>query len=381
MNDDGIDGRAPLPLPSESSDEVGAFPAKDETAPAAEPVPTAMGDIFSSVVTLPSDPSSVEFRHAIQALRSNFEDRLAYNSMICDQLAMRGVAPGASNVLDVGAWGTKSAVIADVRIWYACLSARLSAQHASIPEVARRQANQLLEQLWSLAAQTAMEPYDALQKDMVSMQSSLDLQIQEANELRQRHEAQLQQMQAAIEAGKSDLRSARAALEEAQDALSVRDQRVNELKNSIASAALAHRDALLEQGRVHAAEVRRAQEATALERAALVAERDRLSGELVRQRDGFEARLATKEHQSREDAKAHALALDRARQDVREANTRADAKMTEAVKLREEAFALREQISQLQVASAKIDMELARLKAEKNDGQNGMGAPLASSSP
>lgn len=338
-------------------------PSADESARVAEP--GAMSDLFSNLVALPPDPSSVDFRQAIQALRSNFEERQTYNNMVCDQLAMRGMPPNGSNVLDVGGWGTKSAVVADVRNWYASLALRLSAQHAAIPEAARRQANQLFEQLWSLAVQTAMNPYTALQQDMVGLQARLDLQTQEANELRRRHDTQLQQMQFAIDEGTSELRSVRAALEGAQDAVRVRDRRVNELENSISLSALAHRDALLEQGRVHATEVRQVQEAAAHERATLVTERDRLSDELARQRDAYEVRLATKEAQSREDAKAHALALDRARQDVREANARADAKMNEAVKLREETFALREQISQLQVASAKIEMELARVRAEK----------------
>lgn len=341
-------------------------PGPDESATAAEP--GAMSDLFSSLVALPSDPSSVDFRQAIQALRSNFEERQAYNNMVCDQLAMRGLPPNGSNVLDVGGWGTKSAVVADVRNWYAALALRLSAQHAAIPEAARRQANQLFEQLWSLAVQTAMDPYTALQQDMVGLQARLDLQTQEANELRRRHDTQLQQMQVASDEGKSELRSVRAALEVAQNAVSLRDQRVSELEHSISIAALAHRDALLEQGRAHAAEVSRVQEAASLERVALVAERDRLGEELARQRVAYDARSATKEDQAREDAKAHALALDRARQDVREANARADAKMAEAGKLREEIYSLREQISQLQVVNAKLEMEMFRIKSEKKDG-------------
>ena len=323
--------------------------------------------LFSKSVSLPVDPASVEFRQAIQSLRQNFGNRQAYNSMICDQLAMRGLPPNGSNVLDIGSWGTKSSVISDVRSWYANLASRLSSQHAAIPEGTRRQANQLIEQLWNIAVQTAIAPYRALQDDMVSLRAELDTQNHQAHELSLRHEAQLLQMQSVIDEKNSELQSARAALERIQIAIFERDQRVSELENSIATAALAHRDALLEQGSAHVAEVRRLQEAAALERAAIVAERDRLHDELQRQREAFEARLATKDDQSRGDAKAHAMALDRARQDVREANARADAKMTEAVQLREATFALREEISQLQIENARIQMELARVKAEKKE--------------
>lgn len=122
-------------------------------------VETGKPQLFAAVsLELGPDPESLEFAEGLQQLRPLYEHRQTFNFMVCDQLALRGLPPNGKNVLTAGRWGTASAVAADVRAWYTGLAARLTADHARIPEALKRGANSLLEQMWNLVLEAYTAP-------------------------------------------------------------------------------------------------------------------------------------------------------------------------------------------------------------------------------
>lgn len=89
-------------------------------------------------------------------VRASFgRNRQDYNFAVCDALAAAGISPTGRNLLRVGKWGTNASVLADVQSWYQTLATRLRDLESSVPLPARRQANILLEQLFSIAQEAS----------------------------------------------------------------------------------------------------------------------------------------------------------------------------------------------------------------------------------
>lgn len=283
---------------------------------------TGIARAFSEAAALPGDPNSAEFVRAVRALRQHFESRQDFNAMVCDQLAMRGVPPNGSNVLEISSWGTKSAVIADVRAWYAGLAHRLNDQYAQIPEASRRQANALLESLWALATKAAVGPIYDLQQQLVGALARADaLQAQYAQTEKDRakekglYEQELALLRRSIaEASEATRIKLQAAAQAEQEKLA----RIDDLTRSIAQANLEFRDQRLALEVQHRDQIQQLQSQFTTERNDLILQMQSVSKELSATRALMDRRLEEKDAQARSDATAHLLAIDRARQDARE---------------------------------------------------------------
>lgn len=324
--------------------------------------------LFQSPALLPSDATSVEFKNAIRGLRQHHPERILYNCMICDQLAMRGIHPNGANVLDTGQWGTRSDVVADVRAWYAALAKRLTPQYAAIPEAFRRSANQLLEQMWALSLDAANEPLACMKSELEETHSHIQsLQEQVHNLQLALEQAQLQSAQeleqhaAALAHAGEQLNDAHTRIEQEQSVCAQLRLGIANFESSIATQALDHQRALREQAQQNASEIRLLTEASAKERTDLILAHESslraMQGKLTELQSRLEESMRLREDQARQDARTHALSLDKARMDVREANARADSATAMAVKLREEKFDLREKISQLELDKARLERE------------------------
>lgn len=83
--------------------------------------------------------------------KAGYQKRQAFSEGICDQLMASGLQPSGAAVLRLGRWGNAGSIASDVADWYRSLASRLTAADALIPPPARRQATELVEQLWRLA--------------------------------------------------------------------------------------------------------------------------------------------------------------------------------------------------------------------------------------
>ena len=165
----------------------------DESSSDAQSDLSAVSFLNPANLSLPADASAPEFTDQLQALRSQFEDRTSFNFMVCDELARRGIPPNSNSVLKVSKWGSSNSVASDVRAWYASLARRLQASHANIPDAARTRANQLFEQLWTLALSLSVEPFTQ--------------RIRETQELAQKTESQRAQLAAVRDRLRGDVDS------------------------------------------------------------------------------------------------------------------------------------------------------------------------------
>lgn len=297
---------------------------------------------------LPPDPATPEFGAGVQALRPYFPERTAYNEMVCDQLAFRGVAPNGQNVLDTGKWGTKRDVGADVRGWYAKLSARLADGDAKIPETAKREANQLIEQLWSLACQAAAAPLqgelDALRQKLLDAEKAHAADQQEWQSQRDALSEQVESLSAAADAlrAEAEVLSAKSAADAG---------RIVELNRLIADKALEHQSQISEIERSHSAKVEQLQAQAAEAQGALHQQNQQLQGLLREER----ARVDSLSRQ-------HALAIDAFRVDLRSANERADRALQNIEGERTTGNGLREQLSSAAIEQAKSTQEIGHLR-------------------
>jgi len=297
---------------------------------------------------LPADPATPEFGAGVQALRTYFPERTAYNEMVCDQLAFRGVAPNGQNVLDTGKWGTKRDVGADVRGWYAKLSARLADGDAKIPETAKREANQLIEQLWALACQAAAAP---LQGDLDALRQKL----LDAEKVHAEDQQEWQSQRDALSEQVATLSAAAEALRAETEVLNAKsaadDQRIVDLNRLIADKALEHQSQISEIERAHSAKVEQLQAQAAAVQAGLQQQNQQLQGLLHEER-------ARTDSLSRQ----HALSVDAFRVDLRSANDRADRALQAVEGERATANGLREQLSSAAIEQARATQEIGHLR-------------------
>jgi len=157
--------------------------------------PTGFDHLFGELVNLPKDANSEAFRSAIQVARQYFRTRRNFNLMVCEQLAMRAITPTTALVLEIGKWGSKAHVASDVEDWRTQLANRLDTAQAKIPEAVRKQANDLLESIWNLAAQVTASPLKAAAERMEALQRDLIRTTQES----QSHQATISQLEAEIQ--------------------------------------------------------------------------------------------------------------------------------------------------------------------------------------
>lgn len=339
---------------SQSTDGV----ADDQALPAGAEAPLGPSDelagelplpLESASLDLPSDPEGPDFSAALQGLRPLYENRTSFNFMVCDQLAMRGVPPNGRNVQIASRWGNPAAIGADVKAWYAGLSTRLSSEHAKIPEAVKRGANGLLEQMWSLVLKAVQEP---AQERINELHAELQGSIVELANAKERNEA------LATLAEETRLEGIKVA-DELKDKLSsaavrveVLDAQVRSLNDSISQAAVEHQrelrvvsakyeEQMLGERRSHQDDLRRAAEDLAQANGLINKERDRLDAA----------------------AREHALAVDRFRQDVKEANQRADAAVLATAQAKGQVETLKDQVSAAEIRVARIEQEHAAERA------------------
>lgn len=303
---------------------------------------------------LPADPESIEFAQALQALKPLFGSRTEYNFMVCDQLALRGMSPNGLNVRKAGSWGAPVAVGADVKTWYTALSARLSSEHAKIPEASRRAANSLLEQLWTLAQDGVGSPLaEKLAQAEATLATERDAHLEVLHHVQQEHQAELESMRQAAEEACNELNSLHVDVSQTRaDLADVRRHEaalvaeVATLRSSIADAALAHEREKREMAQVHQAsmqEMRTESKAAAQEHA--------------RAETVLREQLQAERNRLDEASKAHALSLDGFRQDLRAAVQRGDQALAAIAQEKAAASELREQLASATVERSKLERQ------------------------
>jgi predicted nucleic acid-binding Zn-ribbon protein len=300
---------------------------------------------------IPQDAESIEFAQALQALKHLFESRTEYNFMVCDQLALRGVSPNGLNVRKAGSWGAPVAVGADVRAWYTALSSRLSSEHAQIPEAAKRAANSLIEQLWTLATQSVSTPLqqriEAASQELTAVQNKhkTECEAWAAEQAR----AQEREVSLALELEEAQSHAAimRQENERLYEHLQTAQKKIDELTRSIADASLAH-----EQEKRQMLE--RQEKLLAEASARMLAVSEQHAKELAIEQE----RTRTERDASAASARAHALSLDGFRQDLRAATARGDRLMDDLSKAQAAVAELRERASSKDIEMARILKDL-----------------------
>src|ERR1035437_7436454 len=225
----------PLPAEQESSDI-------DEAVARAPVSAQRERQLQELGLRLPQHWNTTQFTEALQEIRkTQFKpgERTLYNHLVCQELARRGEPPNSANVLKCGAWGSSLHVAVDVRSWYAALASKLASRQPNIPDGARRQANELVEQLWSIAYEKAREPLQlqatALREELAAAQQVLadsEVLIKQLQDAKERDTAQLRAME-------GELTGATGALAQLREQSTAQ---IAELNTSIAARALEHRN-------------------------------------------------------------------------------------------------------------------------------------------
>lgn len=315
-------------------------------------------------LALPADPTSPGFASGIQASRGRFSGRPAYNAYICDQLSMRGIAPNASNVLEIGRWGSKGAVSADVRNWYAGLGARLSERNADIPQAARRAANELIESLWGMAKESARGPLDLANVEISRLGSIVvHLKNELASSEQQRATLNAEYANAMI-AHQVNIEALQARIATLDD--QVRGQRVayDDLVRSTAQAALDHMAEIQKTKDDAASQLRKRQEEHEVALSVLRSDLQKLN-----------ERWQDKSAELTSALREHTLAIDSHRQDAREAGRRADKAMQDADALRGRLDAVRDALASANIENAKLALKNSTLQSELHAALADKGLP------
>ncbi len=346
---------------------------------------------------LPEDASSRAFLEAVRALRSAFERRQDYNAFICTQLAARGVVPNSTLVLDIGAWGSKGDVSADVKAWFSQIVRHSADAQFAVPPALRRPALRLLEQLWALAAQAATEQ---IEHDRKQSLNAFESQRQELEEMRRRlieadHNLQaltLQRDSAASLA--ADLRQQLDRLLQRFEAVQAKaDAEVASLRKEAERERQNHRDELQQLRLAHERAMQDLQSNHDARVAALTNGFEQETVALKGRIESLEQSLAQMEREAKvaadqaaQHARMMALTIDRARQDAMAAAERAleaqrritevNAKLVEA-ELR--AATLERDLAQERARSAALEqtVKAATEKAEKK----APGSPQSKAAP
>lgn len=294
---------------------------------------------------LPADPDSDEFAAALQQLKAQYSERSAYNFMVADQLAKRGVAPNGMNVRLAGKWGNANAVTADVKAWYAGLAIRLSAEHAKVPEAVRRGANELIEQMWSLLSQAVQGPatkkLQALEEELATTTAQLAEERTRAEKLAQDVQAIADEAAEKIVANEQEIAALSAKAEDLAG-------QVTQLRESIAQAALAHQQEMRTQASGYESQMLTERRALQEEARAAASEAAAANARLQQER----TRLDTA-------TQSHALAIDKFRQDVKEANQRADAASAATAKAMVQIDCLKDQLAAAAIREARLQQDFS----------------------
>lgn len=294
---------------------------------------------------LPADPDSDEFAAALQQLKAQYSERSAYNFMVADQLAKRGVAPNGMNVRLAGKWGNANAVTADVKAWYAGLAIRLSAEHAKVPEAVRRGANELIEQMWSLLSQAVQGPatkkLQALEEELATTTAQLAEERTRAEKLAQDIQAIADEAAEKIVANEQEIAALSAKAEDLAG-------QVTQLRESIAQAALAHQQEMRTQASGYESQMLAERRALQEEARAAASEAAAANARLQQER----TRLDTA-------TQSHALAIDKFRQDVKEANQRADAASAATAKAMVQIDGLKDQLAAAAIREARLQQDFS----------------------
>lgn len=345
------------------ADESPDLQGAESTDPEAQDQDTAaqVGPIpfEAAAADLPADPESIEFAQALQALKPLFGSRTEYNFMVCDQLALRGMSPNGLNVRKAGSWGAPVAIGADVKAWYTALSARLSSEHAKIPEASRRSANSLLEQLWTLAQEGVGSPLaEKLAEAETALATERDAHLTAMATTQQEHRAELESLrQAAAEAANElnslhvDISQTRADLADTRRDNEALVAEVATLRSSIAEAALTHEREKREMAQAHEVAMQ-----------GLRAEAKDAAQEHARSEAALREQLAAERTRLDEASKAHALTLDGFRQDLRAAMQRGDQALAANAQEKAVASELREQLASATVERSKLERQASDAK-------------------
>ena len=302
-------------------------------------------------MTLPLDATEEQLQATVRSLRQYFETRTEYNFMVADMLASRGIPPNGANVLATGGWGNSSSAAADIKLWYAGLAARLSAGHAAIPDAVRRNANSLIEQLWALANSSTREPLIKISEELTGVKASLasrELEsaqgLERENELASKLETQSAQSQVQIASLKEQIATRQTEIDGLHD-------QVSELRSSIASTALLHRQAVRDLQDQAQAEL-------AKQLARQQQEHRQAENALQAKLDAAIALVNEKAAQIEHIQRQQALALDQYRQDAREAGARADKAHQTTERVRAQLDAAKEQLTSAEINAAKLEQQL-----------------------
>lgn len=334
-----------------STDQIANEHDQDPEAQAgAAAAESGLPELFAAVsLELGPDPESQEFAEGIQQLRPMYEHRQTFNFMVCDQLALRGLPPNGKNVLTAGRWGTASAVAADVRAWYTGLAARLTADHARIPEALKRGANGLLEQMWNMVLEAYTSPANARIRDLDGMLQATRAELEQARTAAEEAREDARAARADRERVEADLKSQLAL---ANDDVARMRAEIARLQASIAEAAMQHERDRKELEQVHRERVDAIERAHAEVIARHLSDLANLQCNLQRERERNE-----------EQNKAHALAIDGFRQDVRDAHRRADAAQAQAAKEKARADEKVDELSQAELRAARAEMLTSELRS------------------
>lgn len=184
--------------------------------------------------------------------RSAFTNRRDYNLAVCDRLASHGIAPLTGVLRRLGGRGTSTSQDEDVRAWYATIATRLGNLEAKIPLGARRQANGLIEQLWTAATREVEERHAApLRNELASAQEAVATGLARIQELeaslqveRERSSTLSRELEAAANRYRDDTERFQQQVDTARQELATdreRHQRETDtLRSDAAQAANAH---------------------------------------------------------------------------------------------------------------------------------------------
>lgn len=323
---------------------------------------TPVGPFDSAPLALAQDIDAPAFSQGLQLLRARYTTRTGFNFLVCDELARRGAPPNSANVLRYGRWGKSAHVAADVRAWYAQLARRLSSQHANVPDVTRQAFNTLGEQMWLLAQDHVGQP---MRDRLVELQARMDEQ-----------KVALEDQCAALERRNEELdrqnqeRTAQAAEREGTLERAI-EQRATENANltgriQTLEAELHRARAAFEQARRdHETQMAGQLERLTAQKAASETEKialEQAHAQIIRQMEAASARLDAQFDALRKDS---AIQIDRARQDAKAADARAEAEQKRLAAVRGEAEAAREQLigAKVELAHAQRENEGLRERA------------------
>lgn len=332
-------------------DQISNEHDQDPGAPAeAAAVESGNPQLFAAVsLELGPDPESLEFAEGLQQLRPLYEHRQTFNFMVCDQLALRGLPPNGKNVLTAGRWGTASAVAADVRAWYTGLAARLTADHARIPEALKRGANSLLEQMWNLVLEAYTAPATEKIRDLEGSLQAARAELEQAHSAAADAREEMRAAQVESARVEAELKSQLAL---ANDDVARLRAEVARLQASIAEAAMQHERDRKELEQLHRERVDAIERAHSEVIARHLSDLANLQSNLERERERNE-----------EQTRAHALAIDGFRQDVRDAHRRADAAQAQAAKEKARADEKVDELSQAELRAARAEMLTSELRS------------------